>query len=174
VLLRAAARLALSPAECLSQLNELLWQDNRVDVFVTMFYAVLDGATGRLVYANAGHCPPRLVGADGRVRRIEPTGGLALAVLGDIAYREESLTLAPGETVVLYTDGVTEATNGDEEMFGEDRLAEVLAATASGSSRAIVAAVLAQVDAFREPGQRGDDVTVVAIKKTAVATGKLA
>ncbi|MFO1058404.1 MAG: PP2C family protein-serine/threonine phosphatase [Dongiaceae bacterium] len=164
VLLRAAARLALSPAECLHQLNELLWQDNRVDVFVTMFYAVLDGATGRLVYANAGHCPPRLVGADGRVRRIEPTGGLALAVLGDIAYREESLTLAPGETVVLYTDGVTDALDPAGDQFGEPRMDAVLAAAAGAPPDRLLAALMDRVGQFAAGAPRADDITCLALR----------
>jgi sigma-B regulation protein RsbU (phosphoserine phosphatase) len=164
VLLRAAARLALSPAECLSQLNELLWQDNRVDVFVTMFYAVLDGATGRLVYANAGHCPPRLVGADGRVRRIEPTGGLALAVLSGVAYREASLALAPGETLLLYTDGVTDALDPGGSQFGELRLEEVLAAAAGAAPERLLAQLMDRVGQFAAGAPQADDITCLALR----------
>jgi sigma-B regulation protein RsbU (phosphoserine phosphatase) len=164
VLLRATARLALSPAECLTELNTLLWRDNRVDVFVTMFYAVLDGATGRLAYANAGHNPPRLVAADGRLSRLERTGGLALAVLPDVAYREASLTLRPGDTLLVYTDGVTDALDAAGNPFGEPRLEEALTGGGSETPEALLDRLMARVETFAEGAPQADDITCLAMR----------
>jgi len=89
-------------------------------------------------------------------------------------YDGTGIRLEAGDCLLLYTDGVTEATDGTDEMFGEERLEQVLAGAARGSARQIVAAVLARVQEFRGPGRRGDDVTVLAIKRTPTAAGSQA
>src|SRR6266851_4513931 len=110
--LRAASHIGYAPQFSMSKVNYLLWESIERNQFVTAFYGILDATNGTLAYANAGHNPPLLVDADGNARFIEQ-GGLPLGMFRDTRYYEYYLTLEPGQTLVLYTDGVTEAFNRD-------------------------------------------------------------
>ncbi len=147
------------PAEVLARLSARFPFDGRSEQFFTMFYAVADGASGRLRFASAGHPPALHVRADGAT--MLPATGLPGGV-GD-GYDGHELTLAPGEAVVAYSDGVTEATNPVGELFGPDRLQAALARTKDRSPHGLVEAVTAAVRLWAGGTALHDDVSVLAI-----------
>ncbi len=123
-LLKGAAIAFHEPGEVLSEVNNLLQEDDTAGMFVTMLYATYSPSTGVFSYASGGHDPPLVIHADGSSTLLPLTGGLALGVVPGIEYRQESYTLAPGDTVILYTDGVTEATNIDDALLGIEGVRE--------------------------------------------------
>ncbi len=135
--------------------------DNR---FVSLFFGVLEAATGDLNYCNAGHNPPYLVRVDGSVERL-PGGGTMLGILPDVAYEEQHCRLDPGDVVMLYSDGVTEMTNPQDEEFGEERLAEVLRTRRRESPQAIIDAVNNAVVEFAAGVPPADDLTLVVVRR---------
>ncbi len=167
-LLKATASFAPSPGVCLSRLNDLLAAENDQMMFVTLFYGVLDVQTRNFRYANAGHNPPMLISADGTVSELAATGGMALAVMDDIAYAEKTIELAPGDSLFFYTDGVTEAFDIDGVQFGEERLVEVLRAVRETPARDLPRSVVGRVKSFERGAPQADDITCVVLK---VASG---
>ena len=163
-LLKANALLLRSPAAALARLNDQLCEDNDQMMFVTVFLAVLDLRSGELVHVNAGHNPPLVRHLDGRVERLASSTGrhMALAVMEGQAYGETHSRLAPGETLVLYTDGVTEATNLQGKLWGEPALTAWLGQAAPEAS-ALPEAVLGAVRAFEAGAAQADDITCVAV-----------
>jgi len=122
-----AAQYKTQPQLVLQAANSRILEDTQADLFVTVFYGVLDPATGTLTYSSAGHHPPYLVGTgNGCSPRSMPRTGMALGVMEDVAWEQEVVHIAPGEALLLYTDGVTDAQNGQQEFFGDERLLEVL------------------------------------------------
>ena len=111
-----------APGAVLTEVNGLLNEDNETAMFVTLLYAVFNPANGLLNYANGGHNPPIIVHPDGASDILPSTGGIALGVAPGFEYAESAVTLDPGDTIILYTDGVTEAMNAEGEEFGLDRL----------------------------------------------------
>ncbi len=163
-LLKGAAIGDPDPAKVLGEVNQLLERDNEAALFVTMFYAVFNPASGELVYANGGHNPPLVVHADGSSTLLPPTDGIALGVMPDLDYEQNAVTLVPGDVLVLYTDGVTEAMNSDDEEFGLDRLRQVFAAERSNDARADNQAVFAAVHAFAGERPQFDDITCLTLR----------
>jgi sigma-B regulation protein RsbU (phosphoserine phosphatase) len=158
------------PAEVLTWANRFIQEDSQAHMFLTAFYAELDTRHGSLVYVNAGHNPPLLWQASTR-RFVElSANGVALGVLEQIEFEERVIILEPGDIVVLYTDGITEALNVDVEEFGKDRLKEALARTLrempGASANDILSAVLAAVDEFTGDVPQYDDMTLFVIKHT--------
>ncbi|MEO5373775.1 MAG: PP2C family protein-serine/threonine phosphatase [Alphaproteobacteria bacterium] len=164
-LLKATALFGGPPGECLAKLNDLLAENNDQEMFVTIFYGIYHEDSGRLDYANGGHNPPLWLHG-GEVSRLEGTGGMALAMIDGLSYAETSVTLAPGDSLFLYTDGVTEAFDPDDVAFGEERLTETLTRLADAPAREIPAAVTAEVDAFVRGAAPSDDITCVALRRT--------
>ncbi len=152
------------PAERVERLNEEFCRTTETRQYGTLFYARLELDSGRLTYVNAGHFPPLLVDADGRWRTLD-AGGPPVGLLDGSRYESEEVTLAPGSTLLLYTDGVSEALNPDEEEFGVERLAEVLVARGETSANDLVAAVLERVHDFQGGRAANDDVTVIAVRR---------
>jgi len=161
--LRAATHIGYSPHVSMSKVNYLLWESIERNQFVTAFYGLLDATNRTLVYSNAGHNPPLLLDVDGSARFVEQ-GGLPLGMFRDTRYYEYYLTFKPGQVLVLYTDGVTEAFNPLEEEFGRDRLVESVRRASPLSAREMIDAV--QRDIFQWTDGRGahDDVTFFVIK----------
>jgi sigma-B regulation protein RsbU (phosphoserine phosphatase) len=164
--IRAAALRHASPAQVLSQANELLQKDNQASLFVSAFYAVVDAATGVVTYANAGHNRPLWwQAASGLVRDLSGHG-LVLGVKAGFSYHDEQLQLGPGDLLVLYTDGITEALDAHDELFGSDRLCRTVAAAAPGAGpQLVIDAVLAAVRAFSGGTPQADDYTLVGIRR---------
>jgi len=157
-------------AEVLAHLNTHLSKSYTPSgSFVTAFYATLDPDSGRLVYSSAGHNPPRLL-RDGKIISLEEAGGLPLGILADQRYPEASATLRPGDVLVLYTDGITEAMapmakDGSRELFGTDRLDDLLCEHSGSTADQIVAAIRAAVTVFRSGTAPTDDQTIVVLRR---------
>lgn len=165
-LLRATAIDGRQPAEVLQRANRLIIADSRAGLFVTTFYAVLETATGHVTYANGGHNYPLLYEiATGQVRPLRAQG-IVLGIVPQPQFEQHSLTMAPGDVLLLYTDGVTEAMNLERELFGDERLAAVLRAHHHRSPQEIIGAVLTAVTAFAGGQSQADDITMVVIKRT--------
>jgi len=161
--LRAATHIGYSPHISMSKVNYLLWESIERNQFVTAFYGLLDATNRTLVYSNAGHNPPLLLDLNGSARFLEQ-GGLPLGMFRDTRYYEYYLTFEPGQTLVLYTDGVTEAFNLQEEEFGRDRLVQSVKAARSLSAREMITAVQRDVFAWTNGRRAHDDVTFFVIK----------
>ncbi|MDD2318629.1 MAG: SpoIIE family protein phosphatase [Geobacteraceae bacterium] len=165
-LLKATARQGLSPEKILSRVNEELSRDNDVNMFVTVFCGILDRDTGEVVFANAGHNHPLVMKQSGEVAWLKTVNGLALGVMEGAAYRRETLTLGQGDTLFLYTDGVTEAMNPGEELFSDERLQLCLQSLAGHTPREINGTVLENVSTFAADAPQSDDITVMTIAYT--------
>jgi sigma-B regulation protein RsbU (phosphoserine phosphatase) len=166
-LLRATAIDGRQPAEVLQRANRLILADSRAGLFVTTFYAVLETQTGQVTYANGGHNYPLLYEtATDEVRPLRAQG-IVLGIVPQPQFEQLSLTMRPGDVLLLYTDGVTEAMNAQRELFGDDRLAAVLRANHRRGPQEILDAVLAEVTAFAGGQSQADDITMVVIKRSA-------
>ena len=165
-LLKGAAIGSRGPGEALVEVNELLHNDNEAAMFVTVFYVVYDPATGQLTYANGGHNPPLVVHADGSSDILPLTGGIALGLVPGIEYRQNTVALAPGDTAVLYTDGVTEAMNGEGEFFGTERLQETFASAPPTDAREANETVFRAVHSFVGDTPQSDDITCLALYRS--------
>ena len=162
-LLKGAAIGTSDPGAVLREVNNLLNEDNEAAMFVTILYAVYDPASGELTYANGGHNSPLIVHADGKSELLPLTDGIALGLVPDLEYREGSLTLSPGDTIVLYTDGVTEAMNGDDVEFGNDRLRAIFTEGAPANAEEANMGVLHAVDTFVVGTPQSDDITCLTL-----------
>lgn len=159
-LLRSTALFERSPAGCIRRLNDLLAMENEQMLFVTLFYGVLDLDSGRMTYVNAGHNPPYRISRDGAIGTLPSTSGMAVAVMEGFVYREVSLDLEPGDTLVLFTDGVTEAIDIDGALYGERRLEHLLAEGAHGwSIQEVSQRVLGSIRDFERGAPQADDIT---------------
>lgn len=142
--------------------NRLLSADNATAMFVTAFHGVLDLKSGALRYCNAGHNPPYLLRADGVSERL-PATGVPFGVDSDLLYRLAEATLRPGDTLFLYSDGITEAFNSQGEEFGTARLEAALAAARGQSAASLVAQILAATTGFAAGADQSDDITALAL-----------
>jgi sigma-B regulation protein RsbU (phosphoserine phosphatase) len=152
----------VSPASIISHVNAELGRHNEACMFVTVFLGILDLKTGELWYTNAGHNPPYLM-LRGEVVRLDQRHGPVVGAVDGIAYGEDTMTLAPGDQLVVYSDGVTEAMNEDQELYSEGRLAEVLAAIRVRTVEESVDSVMKDVWRFQGAADQADDVTVLAV-----------
>ncbi len=165
-LMRAAAVEQRSPAGALKRVNELLLPDAQHGMFVTGLYAILSLQTGELVYASAGHHPP-LIHRSGaqKVERLA-RGQTALGVLDDVRFQEHGTALAAGDSMILYTDGITEALSSDGAFYGEERLLEVIRASAGNSAaQETLDAILNSVMAFVGDTPPSDDLTLMVVRR---------
>jgi sigma-B regulation protein RsbU (phosphoserine phosphatase) len=153
-----------SPAEIMSAINRQLCDETDAAMFVTAYCGVLDLRTGELRFSNAGHNPPLLISAQGEVREIPTRPGLVLGYLPPFKYVEETATLAPGDVLFLYTDGISEATNLSDELFSVERLKGALADSAGGSASTIARATIAAVEKFVGEAPQSDDLTLLCFK----------
>lgn len=157
-------------ASVVERVNDLLVRSTDAHMFATFFYGVLETATGRFTCTNAGHNPPLVIRNDGSLQRLT-TGGLLLGMVGDMIYQQDTVELAKGEVIVMYTDGITEAVSpgADEEdpdaMFGEERLCEVLQRSRHLPASGIQDAILAAVADHTRGVAQSDDITLVVIRR---------
>lgn len=163
-LLKATALIGESPGRVLTALNDMLEAENEQMMFVTAFYAVVNTETGHVTFANAGHNPTYRIDDGGQLSTLPMESGLALAIMPGFNFEEGETTLAPGETLFLYTDGVNEAFNEAGEQFGEPRLEAELAAHADASPAVICDAMRASVEEFSTGVEQSDDITTVAVR----------
>ena len=153
------------PGSVLGEVNTLLTENNETVMFVTLLYAIYDPETGVLTYSNGGHCNPLLVHTDGSSEELPHTGGVALGVMPELDYQEANVTLAPGDTLVLYTDGVSEAMNAEGEEFGIERLQDLFSAQPPSDAKQANEAVLQAVADFAGDTPQSDDVTCLVIRR---------
>ena len=158
-----AMRYKDAPGQVLASVNNFLEQNNSEDLFVTLFYGVLDERTGRFVYANGGHNPPILVDSDGATP-LATTGGVALGMFDGLDYDHACVDMEPGARLVLFSDGVTEAFNDSDEAFGDDRLLDATRAlpVEQGPDEDVNDIVNA-VDEFAGDAPQFDDITCVVL-----------
>jgi serine phosphatase RsbU (regulator of sigma subunit) len=168
-LIRAAVHEQKSPAAVLEHVNKLLAPDSQRGMFVTVVYAVLSAHTGRLAYANAGHNLPLLLRAE--TCEIEQLlgGGMALGIMNKVSLTEHQLMLEPGDCLIFYTDGVTEAFSPSGEMYGEPRLHETIRSVPTVSARTMLNAIEDSVNAFIDTEPPSDDLTLLAIQRSGIA-----
>jgi sigma-B regulation protein RsbU (phosphoserine phosphatase) len=153
----------MPPGQVLSYVNRQLAcrYTTQSDTFVTAFYGIYDPSQRQITYARAGHTPPRLKRcADGSLASLDDVGGLPLGISAGETYRESSLQLVPGDQVVFFTDGVPEARNPAGEMFGQERLDEVLSECSLVAS-ALLGVVLEAIERFTEGRPADDDRTLL-------------
>lgn len=163
VLLRREAKVDLSPSAVLDRLNTTLIAQIRGLHFVTVFLAHFDPSTGALLWCSAGHCPQVLVRRSGEVETLAGDG-LFVGAFDDLGACDRNLSMAPGDTLVLYTDGITEAEGADGELFELDRLSAALRDARSGSAGDMLEAALAGLDRFAPGKARQDDLTLFAAR----------
>src|SRR2546421_10928466 len=161
--LRAATHIGYSPHISMSKVNYLLWESIERNQFVTAFYGLLDASNRTLAYTNAGHNPPLLMDAEGNARFID-RGGVPLGMFRDTRYYEYYLTLEPGELLLLYTDGVTEANNPKGQEYGTDRLVRALKDSRHLSARALIDFIQHDVLEWTDGLGATDDITFFVIK----------
>ena len=157
------------PGAVLQEVNNLLVAENEALMFVTIFYAVYDPASGMLTFSNGGHNSPYIRHTDGSSTMLPMTGGVALGVMEDMEFGKDSVVIAPGETLLLYTDGVSEAMNQSDEEFGVDRLYQVLADTPSRDPEEVNGAVFDAVRAFAGDTPQSDDITCLTLCRSEAA-----
>lgn len=163
-LLRAAAERLDQPGDCLTAVNAMLCIDNPTIMFTTAFYGVLDTETGEVVYANAGHNPPYVLRSDGGVEILTGTGGMALGVMEEMRYKTQQIRLVPGESIVCFSDGVTEATNADGALFGEERLVALFDGQSKTHPTDLLGTIIVQVDTYMALAPMADDVTLLVLR----------
>ena len=164
-LLKGAGIGSGTPGEVLREVNDLLNEENDAAMFVTIFYAMYDPETSELTYANGGHNSPLIIHADGSSELLPLTGGIALGIVPGIEYGESSLKLSPGDTVIFYSDGVTEAMNADGEEFGVERMREIFEPSPPTDPEAATAAIFEAVHAFAGDTDQSDDITCVTLHR---------
>jgi sigma-B regulation protein RsbU (phosphoserine phosphatase) len=154
----------LPPHEVFARVSAPLYRRTPANRFATMILVVLEPATGRVRYCNAGHLPACLIRAAGAVEWLEPNG-LPLGLFAEAAYATEETALEAGDVLVLYSDGYTEAENPAEEQFGESRLGEVCAANRGASPAELARAIDAAVERFTDGRAAVDDRTIVIVRR---------
>jgi len=163
-LLRATAQHQASPGACFTYVNASLAEQNVETMFVTLFYGVLNTSTGDIEFANGGHNPPYIFSADGKVRSLAEKSGPLLGVIESCQYRTFTDRIAPGEAILLYTDGVTEAVDKNKEFFGDERLLQYLARHASEPAGQIVQGLQGNLQEFSKGTPQADDITVLVLR----------
>jgi sigma-B regulation protein RsbU (phosphoserine phosphatase) len=154
-----------STRECMSISNNLLAAYSIDCMFVTVFYAIYNPKTGLINYCNAGHNPPLLLRSNGTVEELPRPGNTMLGVFVDEDFMDETLQLDDGDTLVMFTDGVTEAMNSEYEEFGIQRLKDLLSGLAGKSSQQIVETIKATIKDFENDTEQSDDITMLVIKR---------
>ena len=151
------------PSKVMEDVNNLLNEDNDAGLFVTVIYAVYSPDEGILSYANGGHNPPLIVHSDGSSTMLPYIGGVALGVMPELSYPGSTINIAPGDTLVLYTDGVTEAMNADQEEFGIDRFQDIFKGSPPANSKEANQMIFKAVHDFAGDTVQSDDITCLTL-----------
>lgn len=161
------ATVGLPLAEVAVRANNQLCYKNESGMFVTAFICVLDVGSGEVQFVNAGHNCPFVQKQDGVFEMFRTKANLVFGLMEDVPYREQTLTLNPGDSIYLYTDGVTEALNPEQELFGDDRLYEILNRhrAQAGEPETFVQAIYREVQAFADGEPQADDITMLYVTR---------
>jgi sigma-B regulation protein RsbU (phosphoserine phosphatase) len=163
-ILREQATITLSPAACLKRTNALLFENTSVEKFVTLFYAVLDPASGVLRYSNAGHEQPFLFRANGTFERLS-AGGIVLGILEDFPFEEEQVSFERGDVLIIFSDGVSEAVNQNNEQFGQAGIEDTIRNHALTSATELRDLLVEALRKHAGSSPQADDITVVIIRR---------
>jgi len=163
-LLQASALKGIPADALLSEVNNVLVKNSPSNMFVTVFYGILDTRSGAFEYCNGGHNPPYLLCKDGNVGQVEKIGGLVLGAMKNAEYQSSVTVLQPGETIFFYTDGVTEARSTKDEEFEEKRLEACLSRNQKSGLERIVEKVFSDVETFSAGMPQADDITCLAVR----------
>ena len=164
--LRALACRGMDLAGNAAKINDIIYANTDFNKYATFFYGILDTASNLLRYTNAGHNPPMLLRSDGVIETLD-AGGLPVGLMPGSVYESGETTLHPGDLLVLYTDGVTEAESSDEEEFGTGRLELLVRETASEAACDVLERIAADVDEFATGMPQADDITMLVLKRAA-------
>ncbi len=146
-----------------AKINNIIHKNTNYDRFITFFIGILDTDKNIFTYVNAGHNPPMLVENDGTIKYLEE-GGLLLGMMPDIPYEESTVKLTPGEWIIMFTDGVTEAKDQNDEDFEEFRLKEVILKNRSATAENMKEKILTAVKEFTGNVPQSDDITLLIVK----------
>ncbi len=163
-LVKSRAANDFSPASILTHVNDELGRDNDACMFVTLFLGILDVKTGALTYTNAGHNPPYLLQSDGGVIQLDQRHGLVVAAMEGTVYGEDKITVNPGDLLLMYTDGVTEAMDVNKELYSDERLTSLMSSRQFESAEEIVDVTVSDVWDYQGDAEQADDVTVLAVQ----------
>lgn len=163
-LIKSKATQGLFPEKIMKGVNEALSLDNPSLMFVTLFLGILDLKTGELEYCNGGHNPPYLINADGRLDALPTTNGMALGVMEDFEYLSNKIQMNTDDILFMYTDGVTEAVNKNDELFSDARLQEELKHQKGNSVRDTLEHIVDKVETFSQGVPQADDITILVLK----------
>ena len=164
IVLRTMAQNLKSVVETFERANYELAKRNRANMFVTVWMGIVDLKTGHVEFASAGHNPPVIRHKDGSAEFAKSKAGVVMAAMENSRYKMQTLELAPGDTLFLYTDGVTEATNEHNELFGNDRLLDALTHGGGKGTKEMCRFVKRQIDAFTRKASQFDDITMLAME----------
>ena len=164
-LIKATGVRGVSTDECMRIVNDILCGESVDSMFVTVFYGIYDLNTDTIEFTNAGHNPPYILHADGTVEMLKSVCNLVLGAIEGITFNRESIQVQPGDALVMYTDGVTEAENINHEQFGESRLEQTLAELQGAESQKIIDTINTKVKEFAGEAPQSDDITQLVIRK---------
>ena len=164
IILANNAQMGKSPAQILTDTNAAICSNNREEMFVTVWLGILEISTGKLIAANAGHEYPAILRPDGKFELYKDKHGFVIGGMDGAKYKEYELQLEPGARVFVYTDGVPEATNDENELFGTERMLEALNTAQDAAPREILESVRAAVDDFVEAAEQFDDLTMLCLE----------
>lgn len=163
-LIKSLAETGIEVDEIFTKANQKLCENNDTGMFVTAWMGILDLATGVVTFANAGHNPPLVRRSDGSVEYLKSRPGFVLAGMEGIKYSKNELQLYPGSIIYLYTDGITEATDANEQMYGEERLKNILVSLSGFDTKSVCKTVKSDVDRFVADAPQSDDMTMLCLE----------
>jgi sigma-B regulation protein RsbU (phosphoserine phosphatase) len=155
-----------APREVFEIVNNLLCENNEADMFVTAFMGILDIPTRKFSYVNAGHNPPLIKRSGGRYEWLPTKPGFVIAGMEGMSYQQDEIILQKGDAIFMYTDGVTEATNPADDLFGDAKLLEVANKQESGDLKDFLARIKTEIDVFADGAEQADDITMSVMKLT--------
>jgi len=164
--LRGQIMIDPSPKSCITRSNSLMYKSTDAEKFATLFYGILNRGTHEFTYANAGHNYPLFLKPGAKPLRLE-TGGLVLGCLEDFSYAEDTLRFDPGDSLLVYSDGITESINADDEEFGEPRLTGLFNECASDGARQVIDRIVTAVRTHAGESSQMDDMTLLVVKRIA-------
>lgn len=162
--LRGHAHSSETCAQCIEKVNTQLFHSTDIQKFATLFYALLDSENNQITYTVAGHNPPIFLTADGKEKMLE-VGGTVLGFLEKSSFQQDTIGINPGDLLVIYSDGITEAGDHDEKYFEEWRLLELIKKYKEKTAQEIIDIVMSEVDDFSKGGAPNDDMTLLIVKR---------
>ena len=164
IVLQSSAMLGISPAEILKKTNDSLCANNQEEMFVTVWVGILEMSTGKLTASNAAHEYPVIKHADGKFELFKDKHGFVIGGMEGVRYKNYSVQLEPGAKLFVYTDGVPEATDADNQLFGTDRLVEALNQDPEASPEKLLKNLRKAVDDFVKDAEQFDDLTMLCVE----------